>query len=81
MFETYMRPSRAPPTPVDSAAPAPSEGHRGLLVRVDPSELGRPGKAGEVNTSVALDLPCHQHLAFGRKNYTDSRALKPQSSQ
>ena len=29
------------------------------------SELGRPDKTGEFDTSVALDLPCHPHLVIG----------------
>ena len=29
------------------------------------SEFGKPGKTGEFDSSVALDLPCHQHLAIG----------------
>ena len=65
MFETHMRPLEANALRQFQLIP-PMPHLRGtgacwsLLIRA--SELGRPCNTGEIDMSVALDLPCHQNL-------------------
>ncbi|CAK0819667.1 unnamed protein product, partial [Prorocentrum cordatum] len=69
VFETYMRPSEALSLQRFQLAPPSGHGLPGTkgrwAVLIRALELGRPGKTGDFDGSVSLDLPRHQLLVGG----------------
>ena len=81
LLETYMRPSEGFSLEAFQIT-APIAGAAGTLaccsILIRASELGKPGKTGEFDTSVALDLPRHRVLEpalLAAKRFRQERQL------